>query len=63
MKINISTIKNENALSEIRSSAANKIIGGENTATVDCNSQTTGETSRPDLIVEKFYVHPGETDI
>ena len=63
MKINISTIENNNALSEIQSSTANEIIGGETTATVEWNSLTVGETSGQDLVVERFYAVPNQTDL
>ena len=63
MKINISTIENENALSEIKSSAANEIVGGETNATVFWNSQSAGENSGQDLVVEEFYALPGATNL
>ena len=63
MKINISTIENNNAISEVNSSAANEIVGGETNATVFWNSRTSGKDSGQNLVVEEFYALPGATNI
>lgn len=65
MKINISTIENENgnALSEVKASAANAIVGGETTARFDWNSLTVGPTSGQALRVNRAYVLPNSTDL
>lgn len=63
MKINISAIENDKALSEVKTSAANEIVGGETNATVLWNSQSAGENSGQALQVNEFYALPGATKI
>ena len=43
MKINISAIENENAISEVQSSAATKVVGGESNWVLDYIGNTEGE--------------------
>ena len=62
MKINISAIKNENTLTEVKAATANEVTGGETTGQVSWNSQTKGPTSGQILDVEEFYVLPGATN-
>lgn len=63
MKITITTIKDENALSEVEAITGDKVIGGETNASVKWNSQTVGGDSGQDLVVNDFYALPGGTKI
>ena len=63
MKIDISVIENNNPISEVQTTTASGIIGGETNATVFWNSRTAGKDSGQILDVKEFYVLPGETNI
>ena len=63
MKINISTIENNSAISEVQSMDANGIIGGETNISLEWNSRTSGEDSGQDVKFTEIYALPGGTQI
>ena len=63
MKINISTIKNNDALSEVKAATANEIIGGETNISLEWNSRTAGPDSGQDVKFTEIYALQGGTQI